>query len=145
MILKTFLSLSFITLMATSTSAQQKDPIEAIWNNEEGTAKVQIYRAKNDKYYGKITWLKEPVKDGKQRTDINNPDKTKRDEPLMGLIILKGFEKSGDDEYEDGTIYDPKNGKTYSCIITRKGNKLDVRGYVGFSWIGRTTTWTLDE
>ena len=50
-----------------------------------------------------------------------------------------------DDEYEDGTIYDPKNGKTYSCIITRNGKKLDVRGYVGFSWIGRTTTWTLDE
>lgn len=145
MILKTFLSLSFVTLVATGTSAQTKDPIEATWNNEEGTAKVQIYRAKNDKYYGKITWLKEPVKDGKERTDINNPDKAKRDVPLMGLIILKGFEKTDDDEYEDGTIYDPKNGKTYSCIITRNGKKLDVRGYVGFSWIGRTTTWTLDE
>jgi uncharacterized protein (DUF2147 family) len=57
-------------------------------------------------------------------------------------MILKGFEKDGDNEYEDGTIYDPKNGKTYSCIIRQKGNKLSVRGYIGVSLIGRTTTWT---
>lgn len=129
-----------VLLMQVSTFAQ--DPIEGLWYNEEKTAKIKIYKAKNDKFYGKIDWLKEPVKDGKTRTDEKNPDKDKRNDPLLGLVVLKGFEKSGKDEYEDGTIYDPKNGKTYSCIITRKGNELDVRGYVGFSWIGRTAVWT---
>ncbi len=60
----------------------------------------------------------------------------------MGLLLLKSFNKDGATVYEDGTIYDPKNGKTYSCKITHKGDQLDVRGYVGISMIGRTTTWT---
>lgn len=133
--------MSFCWLLPVLAFAQT-DAIEGIWNNEEGTARIKIYKAKNDKYYGKIDWLKEPVRDGKARVDEHNPDKNKRTEPLLGLIILKGFEKDGDNKYDEGTIYDPKNGKTYSCTITRKGNKLDVRGYVGISWIGRTAVWT---
>lgn len=134
--------LVFMIVILAQTVAFAQDPIEGLWYNEEKTAKIKIYKAKNDKFYGKIDWLKEPVKDGKARTDEKNPDKDKKNEPLLGLVILKGFEKSGKDEYEDGTIYDPNNGKTYSCIITHKGNQLDVRGYVGFSWIGRTAVWT---
>ena len=41
-----------------------------------------------------------------------------------------------------GTVYDPKNGKTYKCKITYQGDKLDVRGFVGFSLLGRTAVWT---
>ncbi|MBW7913802.1 MAG: DUF2147 domain-containing protein [Taibaiella sp.] len=131
-----------VTALLLHVAGFAQDPIEGLWYNEEKTAKIKIYKAKSDKFYGKIDWLKEPVKDGKTRTDEKNPDKDKRNEPLLGLVVLKGFEKSGKHEYEDGTIYDPKNGKTYSCIITHKGDKLDVRGYVGFSWIGRTAVWT---
>lgn len=123
-------------------SFAQKDKIEGVWLNEEGTGKVKIYKAKDGKFYGKIVWLKEPLRDGKPKLDIENPDEDKRKEPILGLLILKGFEKDGKNEYEEGTIYDPKNGKTYSCVITHKGDKLDVRGYIGFSWIGRTTVWT---
>ncbi|MCB0468882.1 MAG: DUF2147 domain-containing protein, partial [Aequorivita sp.] len=47
------------------------------------------------------------------------------------------------DEYNDGTIMDPNNGKVYKCYIELDGpNKLDVRGYIGFSLLGRTQTWT---
>lgn len=134
--------LVFMIALLAQTVAFAQDTIEGLWYNEEKTAKIKIYKAKNDKFYGKIDWLKEPVKDGKARSDEKNPDKDKRNEPLLGLVVLKGFEKSGKNEYEDGTIYDPKNGKTYSCIITHQGDKLDVRGYVGFSWIGRTAIWT---
>lgn len=123
----------------------EQDPIEGLWYNEEQTAKIKIYRAKNNKFYGKIHWLKEPMHEGKARVDKNNPDIEHRNDPLMGLMVLKSFEKNGKKEYEEGTIYDPKNGKTYSCIITHKGDKLDVRGYVGFSWLGRTTVWTRAE
>lgn len=137
------LGVTIIVLLLTCISAiAQSDPIVGTWFNEEQTAKVRIYQAKNDKFYGKIVWLKEPTKNGSPKVDENNPDEDKRNEPLDGLIILKGFEKDGSKEYEDGTIYDPKNGKTYSCIITHKGDKLDVRGYVGISLLGRTTTWT---
>lgn len=135
----------FVVMLMQTVAFAQEDPIEGVWLNEEGTGQVRIYKAKNSKYYGKIHWLKEPVRDGKERVDENNPDKAKRNEPLMGLLLLKGFEKDGDDEYDDGTIYDPKNGKTYSCVMTLKGDQLNVRGYVGISLIGRTTTWTRVE
>lgn len=134
-----------IFLLLQNVSRAQTDAIEGLWYNEEQTAKIKIYKAKNDKYYGKIDWLKEPEKDGKERVDEHNPDKSKRNNPLMGLVVLKGFKKDGEHEYEDGSIYDPKNGKTYSCIITHEGDKLNVRGYVGFSWIGRTAVWTRVE
>lgn len=85
--------LVFMIALLAQTVAFAQDPIEGLWYNEEETAKIKIYRAKNDKFYGKIDWLKEPVKDGKERTDEKNPDKDKRNERLLGLVVLKGFEK----------------------------------------------------
>jgi uncharacterized protein (DUF2147 family) len=135
------LLLSFFSLCFSASSMAQ-DRIEGIWFNQEKSAKIEVYKAKDGKYYGKIIWLKEPLRDGKPKLDQENPDAKKRSQPIIGLLILRGFTKEEDDEYEGGTIYDPKNGKTYSCKIKQKGNRLDVRGYVGISLIGRTTTWT---
>ena len=123
----------------------QSDPIEKVWLNGQKTGKIQIYKAKDGKFYGKIVWLAEPNRDGKPKLDINNSNAKLRTRPVMGLLILRGFEKDGDDEYDGGTIYDPKNGKTYSCVMTLKGDKLDVRGYVGVSLLGRTDTWTVAD
>jgi uncharacterized protein (DUF2147 family) len=142
-IIRTFLIIFSIVL--TPFISLSQDAIEKKWFNEEKTAKIQIYKATDGKYYGKIVWLKEPLKNGKPKVDENNPKELLRKEPLLGLLLLKGFRKEDEINYEGGTIYDPKNGKTYSCIIKNKGSKLDVRGYIGFSLIGRTTTWTLIE
>jgi len=132
-----------VVLLGTKSYAlAQADQIERLWYNEEKTAKIQVYKAVDGKYYGKIVWLKVPTVNGQVKIDIHNPDEKKRNVPILGLIILKAFNKDGSSEYSDGTIYDPKNGKTYSCKMTYDGTKLDVRGYYGFSWIGRTTTWT---
>jgi len=141
---KWLLILLLLTLRISSF-AQQSDPIEHVWYNEEQTAKVQVYKAVDGKYYGKIVWLKVPLKDGKPKVDDKNPKEARRNDPLIGLLILKKFKKTDDNTYEDGTIYDPKNGKTYDCTIKHNGNKLNVRGYVGFSLLGRTTVWTLAD
>lgn len=142
-ILKTFLLSGLLFICNVYCSAQ--DAIERIWYNQEKTAKIQVFKATDGKFYGKIVWLKEPDRNGKPKMDDNNPNKALKTQPIMGLQILKGFKKEDDNLYEDGTIYDPKNGKTYSCKITHKGDKLDVRGYVGISLFGRTTVWTLAE
>ncbi len=124
----------------------QKDKIEGVWLNQEKEAKVEVYKAKNGKFYGKIVWLKEPDRDGKPKLDINNQKESLRTQPIMGLLILKGFNKAGENTYEDGTIYDPKNGKTYSCKMTwEDANNLSIRGYVGISMLGRTTKWTRSQ
>ena len=57
------------------------------------------------------------------------------------MVIVKDL-KIVDKSWEDGTILDPKSGKTYSCYITFEDeNTLKVRGYIGFSLLGRTQKW----
>lgn len=132
----------FLLLLPLSGFAQ-KDKIEGFWMNDDKTAKIEIYRAVDNKYWGKIVWLKEPLRDGKPKLDIHNPKPALRNRPIIGLAILSAFVKDGENKYDEGEIYDPKNGKTYSCTITYKNNQeISIRGYIGISLIGRSTTWT---
>jgi uncharacterized protein (DUF2147 family) len=140
--MKKALTLIFITLLFSFVNAQNPntDDVLGTWLTASGKAKVKIYK-EGTKYYGKIVWLKTPnYEDGNPKVDKNNPDKTKQTEPLLGLNMLKGF-VFDEDEWEDGTIYDPENGKTYSCTIKYRNGMLDLRGYIGISLIGRTQTW----
>ena len=123
-------------------SQTKADDIIGIWlTNGKEPAKIQIYKS-SEKYYGKIIWLKNPIENGKQRSDGNNPDKVKRENPIIGLVILTGFKFDGDDEWKGGDIYDPESGKTYNSYIYLKDkNTLKVRGYIGVSLFGRTETW----
>ncbi|MCH7398440.1 DUF2147 domain-containing protein [Belliella sp. R4-6] len=142
-----FLKLSLVlifTFCGSAVFAQNADAIVGKWYNTEKDAQVEITKEGN-KYSGKIVWLAEPTENGKPKTDKNNSDKSKRDRPIMGMKLLNGFEYKGG-AWEDGTIYDPKNGKTYSCIIKKKNDKtLEVRGYIGISLVGRTVEWTKVE
>ncbi|MGZ5247937.1 MAG: DUF2147 domain-containing protein [Flavitalea sp.] len=127
-------------LIAGTAANAQSDKIEGTWFNDVKDAKIQIYKSNDGKFYGKIIWLKEPVKNGKPKLDEKNRNEKMQKHPIVGLMILKGFEKDGN-TYDDGTIYDPENGKTYDCKITYKGKTLSIRGYVGISIFGRTTVW----
>jgi uncharacterized protein (DUF2147 family) len=65
---------------------------------------------------------------------------------IVGMTIVKGI-KLIDGHYEGGEILDPENGKTYRCLmkLDSTGNKLEVRGYIGISLIGRSQEWTRVE
>ncbi|QOZ51528.1 DUF2147 domain-containing protein [Bradyrhizobium sp. CCBAU 53338] len=69
-----------------------------------------------------------------------------KDAPVIGLVILSGLKKDGD-EYTGGKILDPDNGKVYSSRIRLGdgGKKLDVRGYVGVSLLGRSQIWVRQD
>ena len=137
---KLIVLLTFVFISA-SASAQKADDIVGTWLTGTGKAKVQIFKV-DTRYYGMIVWLRDPLNEqGKPKMDKNNPDPQKQTAPLLGLSMLKSFTFDGS-EWEDGTIYDPENGKTYSCTITMKDGKLIVRGYIGISLIGRTQVWT---
>ena len=130
-------------LLSFSLNAQSADDIIGEWVTTDGKGHIKIERF-GSHYFGKIIWLKEPLDEkGKAKTDINNPVSAKQNVPLMNLQLLRNFVWADDDkEWNDGTIYDPKNGKTYSCRIKLKDkNTLDVRGYIGISMIGRTDVW----
>jgi uncharacterized protein (DUF2147 family) len=75
--------------------------------------------------------------------DKLNPEKSKRNVPLQDFVFLKGFEEDGKNEWDDGTIYDPQSGKTYSATMELVNkDKLNLRGYIGISLIGRTSIFT---
>lgn len=137
------LSLLCIALVFTLSSfAGTQASILGQWYTTDKGAIVEIYQCGN-KLCGKIIWLKEPNKDdGKPKTDENNPDKSKHMQPIIGLNILKNFVDKGNNSWEDGEIYDPENGKTYSCNMSLNGSVLEVRGYIGLSLFGRTEKWT---
>jgi uncharacterized protein (DUF2147 family) len=142
--LRFFLILAVFSLRISCYA--QVDALEKnLWYNDGKTARIQIFKSSEGKFYGRIVWLKVPNRDGKPKTDIHNPNEERRNDPMLGMTILRGFKKDGETSYEDGTIYDPNNGKIYSCKMNLKGNELRVRGYIGISLIGRTAVWTKVE
>lgn len=123
------------------TKAQSENAILGVWFNTEKTAQVEIYK-RGATFYGKIVWLKDTNPGGKPAVDKANPDPKLKTRTLMGLNLLEGL-RFDDGIWDDGTIYNPKSGKSYSCQISLKSaNILEVKGYIGFSLIGRTEEWT---
>jgi uncharacterized protein (DUF2147 family) len=131
-------------LLCMSQGANDEaNKILGLWQTGSGKGRIQITKY-GDKYGGKLVWLREPNDaSGNPKLDDKNPDENKRKNPKLGLNNLLGFTYAGDGKYEDGTIYDPENGKTYKCVMNLEGNDvLKVRGYIGFTLIGRTDVWT---
>jgi uncharacterized protein (DUF2147 family) len=132
---------------ALASTSNSPDDIVGVWKTGEGTAMVRIYK-NGDKYQGKVVWLKEPIdpETGKPKVDKNHPDEASRKRAVLGLINIWGFLYKDNNTWDDGNIYDPKNGNTYSCTIKLTSpNSLEVRGYIGVSLIGRTDNWTRQQ
>jgi len=128
-------TLLFVTLTLTAQSVvgqwetyddktnEKKGLIEIFENNGEYTAKV----------IGSYTGTKDPI--------CQNCEGDRKDQPIIGLEIIRGLEKNGG-SYEGGTILDPESGKVYKCYLELEGaDKLKVRGYIGFALLGRTQYW----
>lgn len=64
-----------------------------------------------------------------------------KNQPIQGLRFLWGLKEDKHGAWVDGEILDPKSGKIYNAKMIQRGNKLYVRGYVGFSLLGRTQIW----
>ena len=151
-ILITVALLAISMVFTTHVNAQSKaDKILGYYltyDDETGAEKsqVQIYKDASGKYNGKIVWLKEPNKNGKPKVDDKNPDTKLQNRAIIGLEMLKGFKfNEKDNEWNDGSIYNPASGKTYSCYINfESATKIKIRGYIGASWmgLGKTAYWT---
>ena len=141
---KTLLLLVAIVLsVAGLASAQTMSPL-GTWTNSEKKATFEIYKC-GDKLCGKIVSLTVPndPATGKPKTDSKNPDAKLRNRPRLGLVFMQGFKYDSDNKWDDGKIYDPESGKTYSCYMQMQSpNAMEVKGYIGFSLIGKSQSWT---
>ena len=139
------LFLFLITVTAWIPSTDNPDALLGRWLSSKRRNQVQIYKAGN-KYYGRLVWMVEPLDAATRqpKVDSKNPDHKLRNRPLMNLTMMTDLVYKGNNAWGDGQVYNPEDGKTYSCELTLKDpNTLDIRGYVlGMPFLGKTRTWT---
>jgi uncharacterized protein (DUF2147 family) len=141
--------LLFILLSATTALAAVPGNILGAWKTDGGDSKVELIRC-GDKICGKIIWLKVPRyidrvdgPVGKIKVDRKSPDKSQRNRPILGLQVIKGLTATGNNLWENGLCYDPESGRSYTCKMKLASpDRLELRGYIGVSLIGRTFSLT---
>lgn len=102
---------------------------------------VQITE-KNGVLYGKIVAIFE--QGGNKPTDrCVNCKGDLYNKPILGMTVMWGLRDSGEGQWSGGKILDPKIGKIYNCKLKvyGEGKYMRVRGYIGFSLLGRTQIW----
>jgi uncharacterized protein (DUF2147 family) len=145
--------LTIMLLMAAPVcGAAEVGSVFGLWMTEGGASKLEILPCGENKACAKIIWLKNPnyvnSKDGPvgtEKTDRQNPDISLRNRPIMGLQVMDGLTLDGE-WWKNGTCYDPQTGKTYQCKMQLESPlELKLRGFIGFSLLGRSYTLTRDQ
>src|SRR5450755_974565 len=119
-------------LAAAATSDDQAAQIVGNWLTESRDGIIELSRAADGTYQGKIVGGNDP-----HRLDQHNPDEAKRSQTVLGQLILQGMKYEGDGKWSGGTIYDPDSGRHYKCHLERLDpQRLQVRGFIGFALLG---------
>ena len=130
--------ISFIIVLG---SYAQSDDLCGFWLTEKHDSQVQVFKASNGKFYGKVAWMEK----NKDTTDTKNPNEKLRSKKILGLQILNNSVYNPESKtWEGGTIYDPESGNTYSCYLwfDKDKNILKLKGYVlGIKFLGRESQW----
>ena len=136
--MKSLFSVLIFLLFSISIWAQTAVGIWKTIDDEDGTVKshVSIYES-NGKLFGKVIKLINP-----EKTICSECKGEKKDKPIEGMIIMWDLQQDQSYLWKGGKILDPKNGKEYKCKIELEDtNTLKVRGFIGFSLLGRTQIW----
>ena len=137
----------FLLSFFTSCFASPINSPEGYWKTiDDVTGKpksiVKIFKGSNNLLMGQV--IKIYPSPGKDEHEVCvNCKGDKKNQPIVGMVILSGLEAAEQHQWQNGQILDPQNGKTYSCAVQIKngGNKLKVRGYIGLPLLGRSQTW----
>jgi uncharacterized protein (DUF2147 family) len=126
----------FIFILFFTNNVFAQNDFIGRWLSPSKKGIVETY-IQNNKLNGKLVWVKT------ERKDIYNADKSLRNREVKGLIMLNDFTWESP-QWVDGKIYDPEGGSTYSSKMWLSDDKqtLHVRGYIGFSLLGRTEKFT---
>ena len=133
----------FLAALAVwATGAEQLTPVGRWKTVDDKIGKpkaiVQVYREK-----GKLSGKIEATLDPKAKKVCEDCKDGRKGQPIIGMLIMRGLTLHGD-EYSGGDILDPDNGKVYRCNlrVEEHGGQLSVRGFIGFSLLGRSQVWT---
>jgi uncharacterized protein (DUF2147 family) len=127
--------LLILSLGCLPVAAQKAEDALGVWLHPENGSNVEFYKC-GEGVCGRIV----KVVDG-QKTDNKNPDPAKRNRPIVGLVIMQGAKKTGDNKWS-GDLYNREDGKMYSGTVTIKSrDRLDLSGCVALV-LCKTVTWT---
>jgi uncharacterized protein (DUF2147 family) len=119
-------------------SDERQSQILGNWLSESKDGIIQISQGADSNYEGRIVGGSHPG-----RLDEKNPDAAQRGKPLRGEVILRNLHYDGAGKWSGGAIYEPDTGRTYSCLMEIVApNSLKVRGFIGFSLLGKSQIWT---
>ena len=126
---------------AQELSAKLQNAV-GLWQvvNSDGSpgGKVETY-LENGKLFGRVT----EVRPGRTPKDVCDKCSGEfKNQLILGMVNMRNFHPEGDD-WVDGTVVDPENGKEYKGKIWAVNkDTLRMRGFIGISLLGRTETWT---
>ena len=131
-----------LMLASGSAAAQSASPL-GIWLHDNQRIQIEI-AACEEHLCAKIIWLKSPTDaQGLPLADARNPNPALRERPLLGLLVLEGLRRTGDNSWEEGKIYNPDDGGGYRANMSMGADgNLHIRAYVLLPLFGRTLKWT---
>jgi uncharacterized protein (DUF2147 family) len=135
---------------AASVFAQASSPA-GLWKTIDDNTKREKSFVRIVDTGGVFTGKVEKIVDPDSPKDAVCKDCTdeRKDKPILGMTIIRNMKQSSDDKtvFEGGDILDPNNGKVYQSKmkLVDNGTKLEVRGFIGISLLGRTQTWIRAE
>jgi uncharacterized protein (DUF2147 family) len=142
LMLAPLLFLSTAALFAQSAPPAQTE-LAGIWYDDTGNGAIEIQPC-GDRLCGRIVWLKNPTdKAGQPVTDKLNPEPAQRQRPVCGIQVIGDLKPQRNGAWDEGWIYDPKEGKSYDVQLTlRARDRLQVMGYIGTKFLSETFIWT---
>ena len=130
------------SLFILGSGAVAKDDIAGVWLDDSGKGAIEIKNCQNS-MCGYIVWLKETKgRNGRPLRDRLNPEPARRNKPICGLQVIGRLKPQQDGSWDNGWIYDPKQGKAFDVEIRRLSlNGLQVKGYLGMKFLSETFVW----
>jgi uncharacterized protein (DUF2147 family) len=125
-------------LAPAAAADEQAAQVVGNWLTGDRDGIIEIGVASDGTYQGRIVGGHDP-----HRLDQLNPDESKRSQTLRGQTIIHGLKYDGQGRWSGGSIYDPDSGRIYKCKLELLApDRLQVRGFIGFSLLGRSQVWT---